>query len=553
MARPAPRANQEIIEVPVVIAGGNRFGRYTKISDSQTWNMLVSDTGLVDYSGYKNLLPLLPDSPGRGIYSSARGNFMIAILGANAYRINYISTDILEAVFIGELTTTSGDVFISENNNAQICITDESHLYVYNYQTPTSPLLLTSGINFPTGGDYSAFPILSPGYVSFQNGRIIIADLDTNLWYLSGINDALMWNTSSAVPNHAYVGSLQTKPDTMQAVVPLPGGGNNIMVFGRTVIEQWQDVGAALFPYQRSSSLNIDYGCLNASSIAALDNYIVWLAANEQGGPTIMVTNGGREEAISTDGIDFKLANITDPTNCTGFLFRQDGHLIYQFTFPTNNISFIYDFNTKLFFTVSDENENYHIARNVVFFHNDYYFVSLKGGNIYRMGTQYTTYDYGSDNVQQIPRIRITEPFRLPTQRMFIMKSFGFTMENGQQNYYQTYTTERHEADSTVKAISTESNIMICTESGKAIATEGSGFDETFTYVLSPANVDLSVSRDGGASFGNSWRLNMNQTGNRKSRMIWQRLGQANDVTLQIRFNGPIRFVAFDGLLTLYQ
>ena len=545
MPSPAPRAKQEIQEIPVVMAGGSKFGRYSKINNSQTWNMIVSDGGLVDYAGYKNLLELLPDSPGRGIYSSARGNFMIIVLGADVYRINYIDQNTLEAVAVGILTTTSGDVFISENNNAQICITDLSHLYVYKYAAPVS--FHVSGVNF------TPFPILTPGYISFQNGRMIIADLDTNLWYLSGINDAEMWNTSSAVPNHAYVGSLQTKPDTMQAVVPLPGGGNNIMVFGRTVIEQWQDVGAALFPYQRSSSLNIDYGCLNASSIAALDNYIVWLAANEQGGPTIMVTNGGREEDISTDGIDFKLANITDPTNCTGFLFRQDGHLIYQFTFPTNNISYIYDFNTKLFFNVSDENENYHPARNVVFFHNDYYFASLKGGNVYRMGTQYTTYDYGSDNVQQIPRIRITEPFRLPTQRMFIMKSFGFTIENGQQNYYQTYTTERHITDSEEKSISTESEIIICTENETEIGTEGSGYDETFTYVLSPANVDLSVSRDGGASFGNSWRLDMNQTGNRKSRMIWQRLGQANDVTLQIRFNGPIRFIAFDGLLQVYQ
>jgi len=547
MARPAPRANQEIIEVPVVMAGGNKFGRYSKINDSETWNMIVSEGALVDYSGYKNLLNLLPESPGRGTYSSARGNFMTVVIGANVYRINYIDQDNLEAVPVGILTTNAGDVFISENNNAQICITDQSHLYVYKYAAPNSGSFRRSGL------DFTPFPILTPGYISFQNGRMIIADLETNLWYLSGINDAEMWNTSSAVKNHAYVGSLQTKPDTMQAVVPLPGGGNNIMVFGKTVIEQWQDVGAALFPYQRSSSLNIDYGCLNASSIAALDNYIVWLSANEQGGPTVMVTNGGREEPISTDGIDFKLANITDPTNCTGFLFRQDGHLIYQFTFPTDNISYIYDFTTKLFFTVSDENENYHIARNVVFFHNDYYFVSLKGGNIYRMGTQYTTYDYGSDNVQQIPRIRITEPFRLPTQRMFIIKSFGFTIENGQQNYYQTYTTERHESDSAVKAISTESNIIICTENGEAIATEGSGFDETFTYVLSPSNVDLSVSRDGAASFGNSWRLNMNQTGLRKSRLIWQRLGQANDITLQIRFNGPIRFIAFDGLMEVYQ
>ena len=65
---PAPRRGQEIEEVPVVMAGGNKFGRYSKINDSESWNMIVRDGSLVDYSGYKNLLELLPDSSGRGIY-----------------------------------------------------------------------------------------------------------------------------------------------------------------------------------------------------------------------------------------------------------------------------------------------------------------------------------------------------------------------------------------------------------------------------------------------------------------------------------------------------
>ena len=44
----------------------------------------------------------------------------------------------------------------------------------------------------------------------------------------------------------------------------------------------------------------------------------------------------------------------------------------------------------------------------------------------------------------------------------------------------------------------------------------------------------------------------MNQTGNRKSRLIFQRLGQANDFTPLIRFIGYGRFVAFDGIVEAY-
>lgn len=488
MPSPAPRVQQEVQNIPLKMVGGNQFGRFNKISAEQTWNFIVSDNALVPYAGYKNVVTQSATQEGRGVYSSSRGNLMLVVWGSQAYTISagFVAT------FRGNLATSTGDVFITENNNGEITFTDGVHIYVWNWLTSTYK---TSGTDFtlPAG-------LLSPGYISFQNGRLIVSNIGTTNWYLSGFNQATSWPTASN-----SIGALQSKPDTIQAVVPTPGGGNNIYVFGHNVIEQWQDIGTALFPYQRSSTFNVDYGTLNASSIAAMDDYVVWISSNENSGATLMVIEGNRAVSISTDGIDYQLANLTNPQNCTGFLFRQDGHVIYQFTFPDDNISYAYDFNTKLFFTVTDENLNYHIARNVVFFNNDYYFVSLNGGNLYRFGTQFTSAEYSSTDIQQLPRIRICLPFRLPTQRMFIIKSIGFTIENGEPN---------------------ASNLEA---------------------------VDLSVSRDGGASFGLSWRLSMNQTGNRLSRFIWQRIGQCNDFTPQFRFSGFDRFVVFDGELEVFQ
>lgn len=504
MASPAPNRQQNIQDIPVGMIGGNKFGRYQKISDEQTWNMIVSDDCLVDYAGYNAVITQSPTVAGRGIYSSVNGNIMIVVIGNTVY---YVDSTVsgnnpqgsIHPVVGGILNTSTGDVFITENNNHEIVITDGQFMYVYNYVTLTFKI---------SGTDFTVL-FKNPGYVSFQDGRVIVVDTGTNNWWLSGINAATQWDVTFT-SNKAYTGTLQTKPDHIQAAVPLPGGGSNIIIFGHTVMEQWQDVGNAVFPYQKSTTSSVDYGCLNPSSIAALDTYIVWLGANEQGGATLMVYQGGTAQSISTDGIDFKLSTLTNPTNCTGFLFRQDGHLIYQFTFPDDNLSYIYDFNSKMFFTVSDENQNYHIARNVVFFQNDYYFVSLNGGNVYRFGTQYTNLQYSTTNIQMMPRVRITPPMRLPSQRMFIAKSLGFTVENGQPN------------PPTV-----------------------SGFTEA---------IDLSLSRDGASSFGSSWRIPMNNTGDRRSRMIWQRLGQANDMTAQVRFIGFGRFIVCDqGVVEAYQ
>jgi hypothetical protein len=534
---PAPNAQYNVQEIPLKIAGGTHYGRFPKISDEQTWNMIVSDGFLVPYAGYKNILTVDPLDKGRGIYSSSRGRFMLAVLGANVERINYApSANLFSSQFIGSLETNQGDVFITENNNGQILITDGLFVYVYNWVDNT---FLSSETDFD-------FPFNNPGFCSFQNGRIIIAAQNSTNWVLSGFNDATSWSTDAA-----SVGSIQTKPDFIQAAVPVPGGSNNLLVFGQTVAELWQDVGNALFPYQRNSTFNSDFGCINPSTIAFLNNQIVWIAINDNSGPVLMVMQGSQVQSISTDGIDFTIGNLSDPTNCTGFLFQQDGHLLYQFTFPTDNISYAYDFETGLFSSVSDQNLSYHIAREVVYFQptNNYYFVSLNGGNIFQFSSNFPDAEYGPADIQPIPRIRITPPLRLPTQRYFIIKSLGFTIEQGQPNKVTNHAIIQ--ADHI--QLTTESGNLIGTQDGNIIGTESEENPTVVAdFITSDSNVYLAISRNGGQTFSSFLPMPMNPTGKYKSRFIYQRLGQANDATFQLRFVGPDRFVVTDGIVEIY-
>jgi len=495
---PAPNIQQQHQQIPLKIVGGNNFGRYPKISVEQTFNMIVSDDALVPYAGYKSVLTQSPIQKGRGLYASSRGNLMVAVWESSVYRIDE-AAGVFTATLIGLLQTSQGDVYMAENNNAQIAITDGVNIYGYQWNNP--PALLSSnggGITIPA-------LLVNPGYISFQNGRFVVVNTSSKQWYLSAAN-----NVTSFPDTAPFTGSLESKPDTAQAALPTPGGGNTLVLFGHTVMEQWQDIGAALFPYKRSSTTSVDFGTINASSIAALDNYIVWLAANESSGVSLMVYSGSNSQRISSDGLDFKLATLSNPENCSAFLFRQDGHIIYQFTFIDDNLSYIYDITTKQFFSVTDENMNYHPAKNVVFFQNKYYFVSINGGNLYEFSSAITDIEYSDGVKHVIPQIRITPPIRLPDQSMFIIKSLGFTVENGQQA-------------------------------------------EPITPPDTSAAIDLSISRNGGESFGTTVRVDMNPKGKYISRLIYQRLGQANDATFQIRFIGYQRFVAFDGIVEIYQ
>jgi hypothetical protein len=525
-------------QIPLDIVGSTKFGRYPKISVEETFNMIISDNFLVPYAGHILIRSIIEAGEGRALYTSNRYDHMIAVIANNVYSI----TSNLSFSIIGKLATFSGDVYIDENNTNQIAISDSQKLYIYNYTTGS---FTTPTIDF------------MPGYLSYQNGRFVAASVGTSTWRLSAVGDGNTWPDINT-------GTLQTKPDYVVATQRFPGRGNLIYIFGNTVTEAWQDVGYALFPYQRMSSVNIDYGCLNPATIAFNENYIVWLAANEKSGPVIAYSTGGDINRISTDGIDFRFTQLKKPEDSYGFLFRQDGHLIYQITFVTDNVTYIYDFNTKKFFTLCDEYQNFHIAKKVAYFNEAYYFVSFTDGNLYQLGSQFTSYDG-----IEIPRVRVCRNIRLPDGSRFAVNNITFTIEQGtQENIYAT------------DELLTESGFIIMTESGQNIEVSTGGLitityqpiqaeDDTLLLTESgqelliavqsdiqnpvPQAVHLSVSKNGGESFGTIWSKRLNSKGNFRNRLQYWNAGSANDFIPQFRFWGLGRFVATDGIVSIYQ
>lgn len=531
-------------QIPLDIVGSTKFGRYPKISVEQTYNMIISDNFLVPFAGHKIVTDIQDFSEGRAIYTSNRAEKMFAVIGNGLYSISSNKTQ----TRLQTISTSEGYVFLSENNANELAICDKQKLYIYNY----------------ISGAFQVAPIppgVIPGYVTFQDGYFIIVDTESSNWYLSAANNGLSWLWGAG--STPVAGSLQTKPDKTIAAIRFPGRGNLLLVFGNTVTELWTDVGNQLFPYQRSSQINIDYGCLNAATIAANENIVVWLGANEQSGPVIMYTTGGDVSRISTDGIDFKFTQLQNPSNAFGFLFRQDGHLLYQLTFPEDNLTYVYDFNTNKFFTLTDEYLNAHIAKRVAFFNDAYYFVSSKDGNIYQIGTEFTTYDG-----KEIPRIRMCKNIRLPDTSRFAVNNLTFTIEQGMQKDEgfddnllteagTTIFTEDNEPlqvmESVVEIVeiplyAEDGTVLLCEDGQELFGTENSMFSFSI-----PQKVALSVSKDGGQSFGTIWSKELNQEGKRKNRLIYWNLGAANDFVPQFRFWGLGRFVATDGIVSIYQ
>jgi hypothetical protein len=544
------------------IVGSSVFGRYPKISIEKTYNMYISDGWLVVYPGYQIAIPSVKfknGTIGRAIHTSTKFNRLVVVINQYVFLANLFFDQNTEmtfdtsAVLIGTLQTNSGSVWITENNKPQIGISDNSAIYIYD-PTLTPAFQTVQTIDF------------TPGYLDFHDTYFLCAVKSdnfysppaNNVWRLSASNNGLSWPNDAA-----HIGLLQTKPDNIQAVIRVPSRGNMIFVMGSIVTEAWVNVGYQLFPYQRNNNYSIDYGCLNPATIAATDEIVVWLAQNEKSGPIIMFSTGQTPQKITTDGIDYVLSQLKNPADSQGFIFRQDGHLIYHINFYTDNLSLFYDFNTQKFFHACDENLNYFIAAQVAFFNNQYYFISKNKGNMYAFDTIYTTY-----NGAEIPRIRTCKSIRNPRQEYFIANDVGFTIEQGETEYqeqdlgpFQLITQDGMPLvtnGNIILFITQDGEYLVSQDNQDLIAQQSDNLSNNLVtqqdeiIYLAPA-VDLSISTDGGASFGSDFRYWLNPIGLRKNKIQWWQLGLANDFTCQFKFWGLGRFVATDGIVNIRQ
>ena len=531
MTTMTPNATQ----VPVRIVGSSIFGRHPIISDERTWNMFISDEWLLNFAGYDQAVEILTQLgiEGRGLFHSTRGNFLIAVLGSNIYRIDQN----LGFSFLTSIGTSSGEVFMDENLSSQIAIVDGSAtMYLYNYAIGT---IQTAN---RTGTPQS----FTPNYVTYQNTYFIFGNGNTDAsgsqWYVYKTGYNPVTPTTAWDIQWVQTLTLQTKPDFAKACIRIPSHGNNLLVLGTTVGEIWTNV-AGLQIYQRNSSINIDYGVASVSTIAASDDMVAWLGINEKSSPAIMVMTGGRAERLSTDGIDYLLSRIQHPDSSTAMFYRQDGHVFYILTFyhPDDNMSIMYDFTTQKFFDITDWDFTYHPARQMAYFNNEIYFVSLKQGSLMRISTDLTSISTDVQNDYEIPRIRKCDTFRLPGSQRYIVNQFSFTIENG----VEPGVDFQYECDGYI--LGEQSGSIMYSEDDLPLLVEGGSCE-----VYRP-RIDVTCSKNGGETYGNANSYYMHATGHYKNQPRFHKLGEANQFTIQMRFWGFGAVVIANGVLEVYQ
>lgn len=535
--------------------------------------MFVSDSYLVSYPGYKKKVAARAAGRGRGLFHSTRSDVLVEVIGSKVFVIDGVfgTTEVP-----GSLASQTGEIYMDENLNSQVCIVDGINAYILTLKQPYT-------LNIQTDGPLSDGTLI-PNYVRFHDTFFLIGNGNLtsagSRWYAYSFNkgppDQPVITPASliAVTTELF---LQTKPDFALAVIPIPSASNSVLVMGKTVCEIQQNIGGVK-NYIRNQSINVDFGCLSVATIASSDKHVVWLGSNADNGPTIMVFQGNQATTLSTDGINNMMANIKFPDQSTAFFHRVAGHLIYQITFfnTADNISLAYDFDTQLFCHVTDQFQGCHPAMNVVYFKLKNYFQSFKDGSLYEMGLNISYIDeniaknaldpdYNTDLLWTIPRMRIVNDVSQGDSGRFRSNSFVLPIVQGNDPAFSELdllarwpnliVTEDNFNPPNEPIITENGDYVIAEQLNTTPPTPGAG--ELAQYLPPVAvgyrpRVDCNYSIDDGVVFGNIVSRPLNPVGRRKNILTFGNMGACNILTIKLQFHGLAQFIVSNGQVQAY-
>ena len=102
--------------------------------------------------------------------------------------------------------------------------------------------------------------------------------------------------------------------------------------------------GNATFPFERIQEAFIEQGTGARHSVASGDNTVFFL---DNIGRIMRVSAGYSPQVISTRHIEDEISDLSLFSDAIGFFYIQKGHGFYVLTFPTGDITWVYDVSTQ--------------------------------------------------------------------------------------------------------------------------------------------------------------------------------------------------------------
>ncbi len=312
-------------------------------------------------------------------------------------------------------------------------------------------------------------------------------------------------------------GSVTSHPGTLVACRTLH---RQLFLFSQFFTEVWTNAGLGTnLPFRRNNSLLMEYGTPAIGSIAVGFDKMFFLSQDRDGLGSVMEVVGSQSIPVSNRALDFQLAQYAEVghvADCRAFLIKENGIIFYRMNFTLANHTFVY--NVTLSNAQSEEgklwheeevlNGDRHPAQTHAYFNGKNYV-----GN-YALPILYQVDDKVYTNAGEIiRRMRITKAFVPPGYQRIRVDKLQIDVLQGNIASLQPTIEEI--------TLDTEDAFILTTESGIDIITEQG------TILYNPQNlfIFLSISKDGGQTYGYSVSAPMGGIGQRTFRTLWRKRG----------------------------
>lgn len=461
------------------IVGGAYKGRSETLDSQECYNAFLEvdpkepykPVALVRRPGF-TVYNAITAGEGRGNYYASAADLKLAVIGNTLYTY----TDSTETA-VGTLSTSSGQVFFADNGvtpggGNQVMLVDGADGYIYNVDTDAFTNIETVSADFPD----------LPQTVTFQDGYFIVNAGGTGRFYISELYDGLSWEALEFA-------TAEGDPDNLVAV---KNDRRELWLFGGRTTEIWYNSGDADFPFSRYQGGFFETGCAAKGSVAKFDNSMVWLSANERGSRQFVRGVDGGATIISTPSVSWQLGRYSTVADARAYAFQIDGHEFYVCTFPTANVTWVYDAVSKEWFKWSYYEDGQHKQFRGAFYCFDgsnHIVLDHTNGNTYTLSS--TVY---ADNSDPMILERVGVHLYFDGRRMQVQE-FELLMETG---------------------------VGLVTGQGSA-----------------PLAM-LSWSKDGGHTYGNELTRSIGAIGRYLTRAVWRKIGSARDIVFKVKVSDPI-------------
>lgn len=316
--------------------------------------------------------------------------------------------------------------------------------------------------------------------VTFLNGYFEIQVPNTGKWYISGLYDGLSWNALDFA-------TAESDPDNL---VRIMADNGQIVLFGEKTTEFWGDSGGVDFPFARIGASAIEWGLSARWSLCKFIDSLIFLRRNRLGYTEVCTLSGYTAQSVTPPEMAFVFSQYESVENATGFTYMISGHAMYQINFPSANESWLYDAQSKAWSKLeSDGGRNRaEIQANYL---NQPYVSDYENGKIYRL----------DENVYTEDGVTVAREF-----------------------------ISRHQSTGDYTRFA---QMWIEMEAGVGLIS-GAGSDP---------QIMMSISRDGGHTYGAEVTRPIGKIGEYKRRAVFNRVGRARDWLYKFRVVEPIKVV----------